>query len=127
MANVIIGTVTCKNNPREMTLIRPDKPSAVKQTYSGVAYFSWPATIVGKELELTWDHMAGDDFAAIDAIFVADEPFTFNPNDGKGKQFTVNMLSLDGKYLIGLDDSANSTREEVRMTLLVMSMEDVPA
>lgn len=121
MANIVIGTVTLTRNPREMTLVKPDKASAVKQTHSGVAYFGWPATIVGKVIDLTWDTLNADEFASLDTIYAADVPVVFNPQDGLGRTYNVNVLSLDGKYLLGLDNAHASFREEVKMQLLIMS------
>lgn len=121
MANIVIGSVTLSRNPREMTLVKPEKASAHKQTYSGVAYFGWPATIVGKVIDLSWDIMNADEFTLLDIIYAADVPVVFNPQDGLGKTYNVNMLTLDGKYLLGLDNAATSFREDVKMQLLIMS------
>jgi len=121
MANIIIGSVTCRINPAEMTLVRPDKVTAIKQTYDGTAYFAWPANIVGKVIDIKWDFMDADEFAALDVLNVADDPVVFNPNDGLGLTFNVNIVALDGKYLLGLDNTENSVRKDVTMTLLIMS------
>lgn len=116
MGIISIGNFTPVRNPKEMTVIRPEKATAVKQTYSGVAYFAWPATIVGKEIEILWPLMTVSDFAALDALYAADDPVTLDPNDGSGKTYTANLLALDGKYYI-----RSLYRSDVRLRLLIMA------
>lgn len=119
MANISIGSFTPVLNPSEMTVIRADKPTAYKQTYSNVVYFAWPASVVGKVIEVRWNAMPGTDFAALDALYVADAVVVLNPNDGSGKTYNVNILSLDGKYHTGL--GAATQRTNVVCQLLIMS------
>lgn len=121
MANISIGGRTPKLNPAKMTLIEAFKPNAFKLTYTGIAYFAWPATVKGLPIELEWDQMAGDDYAAFRTMYATDVPIVFNPQDGSGRTFNVNMTQLTGDYLIGLGDTAESVRENVKMTLLIMS------
>jgi len=123
MANVVIGTHTCTLDPMRMTMVRADKSCAHKQTYSSVAYFSWGTTIIGKEILLEWPVMDASEFEALDTIFKADAPVTFDPNDGVTENtFTVEMTSLTGDYWRGRGVTVSETRKNVRMTLLILAV-----
>ncbi len=121
MPNVSIGSVTLRHNPSRMTLVRPEKHSAAKETYSSVAYFSWGTSIVGKEIDLEWSYMESDEFDDLDDLFKADSPVVFNPQDGSGKTYNVEITQLDGEYFRTLDFSAGHFRQNIKMTLLVLS------
>lgn len=121
MAHPSIGTFTPKIGPGSMTIVRPEKKTAVVETYSSVAYFGWPASIVGKVIELTWNWMDGEDFNALDTLYAADAAVVFNPGDGLGKTYNVNILSLDGKYYKGTGITTASIRTDVVCRLLIMS------
>lgn len=122
MANVVIGTHTCKLDPMRMTMVRADKSCASVKTYSSVAYFSWGISIIGKELLLEWFVMDADEFEELDTIFRADAPFTFEPNDGvASKSYTVEMTSFTGDYWRGRGVTADVTRKNVKMTLLILA------
>ena len=121
MAHPSIGTFTPKIGPGSMTIVRPEKKTSVVETYSSVAYFGWPASIVGKIIELTWNWMDGADFAALDAIYATDAVVVFNPQISGGNTYNVNVLSLDAVYLKAVDNTTASIRTEVRCRLLIMS------
>ena len=121
MAYITIGTATPSTNPAKCTLIRPDKLNAVVLTYTGVAYFAWAASIVGKILTLEWDSLKGDEFAEFDVIFQADTTVTFDPFDGSNLTFQVKMIALDGDYFIGLGVASTDYRQNVKMKLLILS------
>jgi hypothetical protein len=121
MANISIGAVTLKSNPTDLTLIRADKTCAAQQTYSSVAFFSWGASIIGKEIELLWNWMEADDFAALDALYAADAPVVFDPQDGGGKTYNVEIMALDGKYHMEFGTVSTVMRRDVTMTLLMLS------
>lgn len=122
MGLISIGTFTPEMNPGQMTVIRAEKKTASVETYSGVAYFSWPASIVGKIIEMTWNWMSGDKFNDLDTIYAADNEVVFNPNDTRGLTFNVNILSLDGEYLMGGGGvSSTAIRTNVKLRLLIMS------
>jgi len=119
MANIVIGSFTPAREPSDRPMIRPGKSAAAVETYSSVAYLSWGVSIVGEVIEIGWDYLSASDFDSLDAIYVTDAPVVFNPNDGSGKTYNVNIMSLDGKYHIGVDDAF--LRKEVKLTLLIMS------
>jgi hypothetical protein len=121
MANISIGGVTCRIQPADMTLVRPEKTTSIKKTYTGAVYFAWPASIIGKQIDVHWDFMDADEFASFDALYVTDAEVVFDPQDLSGNTFNVNIVSLDGKYLLGLDTTSDSVRKDVKMTLLIMS------
>lgn len=118
MANIVVGSFTPSNNPSNMPIVRPEKGAAVEKTYTGVGYFSWPATVVGKTLDLTWDFMLVSEFNSLDALYVADNVVVYNPNDGSGKTYNVNLLSLDAEYFLGVDDNLY---KNIKLQLLIMS------
>ena len=122
MAKVVIGTRTLTRDPQRMTMVRADKFNASKLTYTSVAYFTWGTSIVGKEILLEWPVMDADEFAALDAIFIADVAFNFTPSDGSSHVYSVNMTSLNGEYFRGRTLAATTTRKNVRMVLLIISV-----
>ncbi|MHC1697784.1 MAG: hypothetical protein AB9919_06950 [Geobacteraceae bacterium] len=121
MGLISIGSWTPMANPSNIPLLRPKKPVATVETYSGAAYFSWPPLIAGQEYPLTWDFLPADEFVALDALYVADAVQVFNPNDGSGITYNVNLLDLEGEYHILRDNVATTFRKNVKLTLLIMS------
>jgi len=111
--------------PGKMTMIRPDKAVASVLTYSDVAYFSWGSSIIGKLITLQWNACPAAQFAQFDTFFAADVPLVFDPTltgTPADTTYNVEMLSLDGEYLLGgygTDDAA--WRGNVEMTLLILS------
>lgn len=122
MAAVVIGTRTLTRDPQRMTVVRADKSCAHRQTYTSVAFFTWGTSIIGKEILLEWPVMDVAEFDALDAIFIADVAFNFTPSDGSSKVYGVNMTSFNGEYYRGRTQAAPTTRRNVRMTLLIMSI-----
>ena len=116
MSSVIIGNVTPAIQPGSMTLVRADKISAHVQTYSGVAYFGWTPTIVGKVIELTWNLLSAADFASLDALYQADAEVVFKPGEGS-TTYNVNVIGLDGSYQL-----TRQMRGDVKLQLLIMSV-----
>ncbi len=121
MANMALGAYTFTQNPSDVTLIRPEKTFDFKKTYTDVAYFSWGPSIIGKEIEFSWDIMPSQQFDDLDDLYQADLPVVFDPQDGSSKTYNVEITRLDGKYFIGLAVSADNPRKDVKMTLLILS------
>lgn len=117
---MIIGGITVEN-PSEMTVIKKDRITATKQTYSGVAFFSWGATIIGKPIDLLWPVMPISVFNSLQALFENDEQVLFDPEDGSGRTFNVEIVDFDGKYFKNLNATGIGHRQEVTMTLTIMS------
>jgi len=121
MANMKFDSTTLQSNPTDLTLIRPDKTSAHKQTYSSVAYFSWGVSIIGKLIDLRWSWMQADEFDDLDDLFTADEPVVWDPQDGSGESYNVEIVSLDGKYHMEFGETSTVMRKDVIMTVLILS------
>jgi len=124
MANMSLGTYTFENNPSDLNaILNPKKSCASVSTYSGVAYFSWGTLIAGVEVELTWDYMSCDQYDSLDAIYQADAPVVWDPQDGYSPAITYNVeiVDLTGRYFIGLSSSAEWVRRDVRLRLLILS------
>ena len=121
MNNIIIGSVTLRHNPEEMTVIRSDKYCASKLTYTSVAFFSWGLSIVGKEILLRWSYMESDEFKDLDDLYIADSTIVFDPVDGLGKTYNVVMKELDSKYFYRLGVSPGQWRKDVNIVLLILS------
>lgn len=119
MANIVLGGVTPSREPSDRPMIRPRKRSASIDTYSAAAFFSWGLSVIGQEVEFYWDYLPASDFDNLDTIYANDAQVVLNPNDGSGKTYNVNIVDLDGKYHIGVDDAF--VRKDVRLTLLIMS------
>ena len=119
---MVLSTSTFALDPGGMTMIRPDKVCASVQTYSGVAYFSWGSTIVGKEIELSWNAMPSTQFDNLQAIYVADTTVIFKPRiTGLAQNYVVNVTDLQGDYYISAESSANYWRTNCKLKLLIMS------
>lgn len=121
MANIAIGTITLDHNPTKMTLVRKEKSCAAVPTYEGVAYFSWGVSIIGKKIDLDFSYVDSAIFDDLDDLFEADAPVVFDPQDGSGKTYNVEIMSLDGDYHRTLDFTSGHFRKNVRMTLLILS------
>lgn len=122
MAKMSIGTLTFKHNPSEMTVIKKDRITAVKETYSSVAFFSWGPMIVGKVIDLFWPFMSIDDFSDLEAIVEADAQVVFNPQDDSAKTYNVQILALDGKYHVTASTlDGSGYRKDVRLSIVIMS------
>jgi len=112
-----IGSFTPSILPGAMTLIRADKPNATVYTYNGAGYFSWPPTIIGKIIELSWNLLPAADFAALDVLYQADSPVVFDPDEGDGKTYNVELVNLDGVYYFN-----RTMRTEVKLSLRIFSV-----
>lgn len=111
--------------PGQMTPIRSDKICAAERTYSDIAYFSWGASIIGKEITLTWNAMPAAMWASLDSLYSGDKSLVWNPTlDGSAvTTYNVEMTQFDGEYFLGGYDTSldSSWRQNVIMTLLITS------
>lgn len=115
MSNMKFDSTTLAYNPATMTLIREDKHCAAVETYSSAAFFNWGLTIVGKKLTLTWNIMSSTEFDTLDTLYQGEGPLVFDPQNGSGKTYNVQIMSLNGEYC------AFVNRQNVEMTLLILS------
>jgi hypothetical protein len=86
--------------------------------WEGVAYFSWPATIVGKRIKLNWELMPVEQYNSFQTMWEADASLVFTPNGGSA--FNVMIMNLTSTYFLNLN-SANSFRKSVILDLLILS------
>jgi len=93
-----LGTYTFIWLPDNFTEPKSDKFYSKVRTYSSMAYFSWGADIVGKEISLTWDLMKEKDFQNIQSLVEDDEQKIWYPETAKRLYFgTV----FNGPFVIG--------------------------
>lgn len=119
MAKMVLGSYTFEDQPTAVSdLNTPERKTAFVETYSAGAFFSWGATIVGKELELSWTQTSTAQYAAMQALYVADAAVVWNPQDGSGTTYNVEITGLHGEYWLFLD---GNYRQNVTLSLLVLS------
>lgn len=122
MANMSLGTLTFTTNPSDATPVEKDRLASDVVTYGAVGFFSWGATIIGKKIELFWTYMPADMYEDLKDLEIADAGVVFDPQDGTGKIYNVEILSVYGKYCLGKLGYASTTlRKEVTVILLILS------
>ena len=121
MSNMEIGGIELRHNPTGMTVVRPVKAAAALPTYEGIAYFSWGASIVGRDLTLTWTFMESDEFDDLDDLYQADAPVVFDPQDGSDTTYIAEITELVCEYFRTLGVSEGQFRTKVEMTLLILA------
>ena len=106
-------------NPDEFTPSDDEKVSAVVMTETTAVYFRFRFRLIGKEIELSWKWMSSALFAALDALFVAGLPVTWNPEEPGMATYTVEIMALEGKTFdtIGYQQPY---REEVKLRLAIV-------
>jgi hypothetical protein len=119
MAKMVLGSYTFEDNPTAVSdLMTPERKSAAVETYSSLAFFSWGASIVGKELELRWTQTSTAQYESMQALLEADAAVVLNPQDGEGKTYNVEVTALHGEYWLYL---SGDYRQNVTLSLLVLS------
>lgn len=102
-----LGSVTFEKEPSDFDIPEKYRKAAVLNTYGGVAFYSFGVFIEGKEIEIHCPAMSVSQFDDIQDLLEADEPVVWNPDDGKGKTYNVEILSLQGKYHMSKSASAD--------------------
>lgn len=126
MPNITLGAHTFEVNPGGTDgVLMPEKTCAVCPTFNGVGYFSWGASIIGKQIVLTWPWMTAAEFNTIRDLLVADLPVVFDPADGSGVTYNVEIMNLHGTYHCGLTANAGIYRKNVKITILILSVVEV--
>jgi hypothetical protein len=116
---MILGGYTFTHNPNSMDKsLEPELITSAMDTWESVAYFSWPATNVGKRVTLIWGLMTVEQYTALQAKWVADTPHTFQPN--AVLNYSVMIMNLQGQYFLNLD-TAKSFRKDVKLELLFLT------
>lgn len=123
MANMSLDGYTFEVNPSDdLTPIEPDRITAHVITYGSVGFFSWGATIVGKIIEIPFTYMPADMYSILKTKEGNDVTVVFDPQDGTGKTYNVEILSVYGPYCLGKLGYASTTlRKNVKMRILIMS------
>lgn len=119
MGLISIGSLTFTRNPANMTPLEDIRYNSHVLTYSAVAHFSWGVDIVGKEIDMTWPHMNNPEFNALKAIYEADATVVLDPDDGSGKTYNVELISLNSTHYQGRDNSGD--RLNVNLKILIIS------
>jgi len=117
-----LGSYTFERNPtidQSTPLVVKKRHWAAVQTYSSVAFFSWGLDYAGSEISLPWSTCTNAQFLALNSLFEADAVVIFDPNDGRGKTFQVQITDLVGEFMLRLNGD-NPWRKNVRMDLLII-------
>jgi hypothetical protein len=118
---MILGGYTFTHNPhRTSDLLKPEMPNALLITYDSFAYFSWPATIVGKIVTLNWDLMSVEQYEALYTKYIADAIIVFDPRQDVTLQFNVIIKAIKGLYFLNMADN-NTYRKDVSLELIITS------
>lgn len=117
---MILGNYTFSRNPNKVSaLMTPTKTTASVQTYGGVAFFSWGLQLAGKKIRLEWDKCENAQYDAMEALFTADAPVLWTPQDGSNKRYSVEITDFDGQLFMYLK-AKQHWLQNVFMDLLVL-------
>lgn len=117
-----LGGYTFDFNPSGTDgLLNPRRSVATIKTYKGVAVFSWGVLMAGVERVLEWRFMPTAQFTQLDNLYQADAAVVFDPEDGSGRTFNVELLALEGRYHLNLADAADNYRKQVRLRMVIIS------
>jgi hypothetical protein len=118
MNKMTLGGYTVWNNPEKFTIPKKYRNTASKSTYSGVMFFSYGLFTDGQEVVLEWDWCPIATFDALQILLEQDTAHNWNPQTGTS--YVVQILKLDGKYVLNsLLDAP--WRRDVKLTLLIRS------
>lgn len=121
MANMSLGDYTFEDNPSEMPLLNPEKSCALEETYTSAAFFDWGTDIAGKEVPIKWTYMSATMFAELEEKAAEAGPLVFDPQNGSGKTYYVQVKSPTGKYLHSLAEAPSSAlRKDVELVLFFL-------
>lgn len=120
MAKISIGNFILPHNPSKMTMVHAQRHTAKAKTLNTIAFYSWGTMVNGLEIVMNWPFMKSSTFATLDGLIMADSPATFNPQDGSGSIYNIELEKLDGDYHIGLS-SGITYRKNVKLTLTILN------
>jgi len=119
MSRMVLGGYTMPDNPSSVSdLMTPKRHTAVVKTYSSIAFFSWGASMLGKQITLRWLGMTTDQYEYHQAQLENDTYMTFDPKDGSLQTYTVEMVDLRGEMHMETD---GDYRVNVEMDLVFLS------
>jgi hypothetical protein len=122
MAYMTIGAIPLTINPKWDKELKKRKVSSSVNTYESVAYFSQGVRYDGVEINLSWDYMPLALYNALNTLFEADAALVFDPQDGSGKTFNIEIVTFDGVYY--LKNNVSNTfiyRKDVKMKILILN------
>lgn len=114
-----LGNYTFARNPNRCGLLTPVRHTASVQTYGGVAFFSWGLMTVGKQIRLDWDLCENAQFDSMRSIYLADASVLWNPKDGSGKSYSVEVTACDGQLFMYLKAKSHWVKN-VFLDLLIL-------
>ena len=115
-----LGGYTFQWNPDDMTMPYSEKTVSEVISFSGTQLFEWTASIVGKEVILSWDYMSNGQYNALRRRYVeTGTQYVWDPDIG-GTTFNVIIKSLEGSYFKHLSEDI-AYRKNVVMTLSLRS------
>ena len=122
MPNMILGGYTFATNPSAAHGVaeKVRHPSKL-DTYPGVAIFPWGVGIVGREVVLKWEIMPSTQFDQLQTLLESDAALVFDPQDGTGRTFNVELMDLAGTYHVLIESGANCYRSDASLTMLILS------
>ena len=115
-----LGGYTFAWDPSKWEPPVPEKKQASVTTFSGVGYFSWGATIVGKQIDLEWEFMSQAQFDSLQALFEADAYVLWDLDVAGMMNYYVEITELVAELpeVVGYDQGYI---HNVRVTLLILS------
>lgn len=120
MAKMSLGNFVFPTNPSKMTMIDAKRFTDEVETLTGVAFYSWGTMVDGLPVKLEWKFMRSSTYATLQTLLMADTPATFNPQDGLGRIYEVEIKDLDGQYHRGLGIAANTHRTDIKLILVIL-------
>lgn len=119
-----LGALAFAWPPDRWTMPDPKQVMSVVDTYSSNIVFFYGAKLIGKKIDLEWNFMGEVQFDALDTLYQADLPLTWDLEEVLDtRTFTVEILSVDGALLdVALWDQPY--REKVKVSLLILAVQD---
>jgi hypothetical protein len=119
---LILGALTLAWDPDKWTIPDAQQVIADKDTYSSNVIFFYGEKIVGKKIDLEWEWMSQAQFDALDVLYQADLPVTWDLQEiSDPRTFTVEIESLDGTLFdVALWDQPH--RKDVKVSLRILAI-----
>jgi hypothetical protein len=119
MARMVLGNYTFPENPTNCTPVEADRVCADVPTYGGVDFFSWGTAIIGKTIEMTWGGMKSAQYNAIKTLELANISKVWNPNNGSGITYNVQIKNFRGDYHMKMQ---TEYRLNCKLSIVIMSL-----
>jgi hypothetical protein len=116
---MVLGNYIFSRNPNRCGLLTPVRHTATVQTYGGVAFFSWGLMTIGKQVRLEWDLCEDAQYNAMEALYLTDAPVLWNPKDGSGKSYSVEITVFEAQLFMYLKAKPHWLKN-VQMDLLIL-------